>query len=305
MRSPRRTAAAALFFSAALSLVAFAQQPAAPATPPGAPPAAAATPRTARQSAQADLTGYWVAQITEDWRWRMMTPPKGDYMGVPMNADARRVGDAWDPAKDAANGDVCKSFGAGGLMRHPLRVHITWADDNTLKVETDLARQTRLFRFDRRQPQGARSLQGYSFAQWTRPVPPAGRGGGAVTGAAPRGQAFGPGAAAPASAGRAAEPPPPGGLKVVTTNLLAGYLRKNGIPYSENATVTEYYDRLSIFGTDYLQVVTVVDDPAYLTTPFIVSNQFKREPDAAKWTPAPCTIDPPAGTLRREPFVGQ
>jgi hypothetical protein len=303
MRSPRRTAAAALFLFAALGVVSFAQQPAAPLAAPAA--------RTPRQSAQADLTGYWVAQVTEDWRWRMMTPPKGDYMGVPMNAAARKVGDAWDLARDAASGDLCKAFGAGGLMRHPMRIHITWADDNTLKLETDLARQTRLFHFDRRQPDGSRSLQGHSFAQWTRPVPPPGRGGApVVTGAAPSGRAFGPGAAPPATAppaGRAAgpPPPPPGGLKVVTTNLLAGYLRKNGVPYSENATVTEYYDRLSIFGNDYLQLVTVVEDPTYLTTSFIVSNQFKREADGSKWTPAPCTIDPPAGTLRREPFVGQ
>jgi hypothetical protein len=88
----------------------------------------------------------------------------------------------------------------------------------------------------------------------------------------------------------------------VTTNLQAGYLRKNGVPYSENAVVTEYYDRVSIFDNDYLQLVTVVDDPTYLTISFIVSNQFKREADGSKWHPTPCTVDPPAGTFKPEAF---
>ena len=264
----------------------------------------AAAPPTPRQLAQADLTGYWVAQVTEDWRWRMMTPPKGDYLGVPLNDAGRKVGDGWDLARDAAGGNLCRSFGAGGLMRHPLRIRVTWVDDHTLQLETDLGRQTRLFRFDRsRQSTGARSLQGHSVAQWTRPGPPPAppRQGGAV----PEGRAFGPGVAPPPARGRGPAPPPAGGLKVVTTNLAPGYLRKNGIPYSENAVVTEYYDRVSLFGADYLQLVTVVEDPAYLFTSFVVSNHFKREPDGAKWNPQPCTVDPPAGTLRREPFVGE
>ena len=312
MRSDWLAALAFAFLFGALATP-HAQQPASPpstgrgaAQQPGPPPA----PPTARVAAQADLTGYWVAQVTEDWRWRMMTPPKGDFMGVPLNAAGRKAGEAWDLARDKASGDLCKSFGAGGLMRHPMRIQITWADDNTLKLDTDAGRQTRLFHFDRsRRADPQRSLQGHSAAQWTRPVPPAARGGGA--GAVPTGRATGPGAAPAAApegrAGRAAAPPapPPGGLKVVTTNLLPGYLRKNGVPYSENAVVTEYYDRVAIFGNDYLQLVTVVTDPTYLDRPFVVSNHFKRELDGSKWNPTPCAVDPPAGTLRREPFVGQ
>jgi hypothetical protein len=271
----------------------YAQQPASPPSP------------TARSTAQADLTGYWVAQITEDWRWRMMTPPKGDYMGVPLNAAGRKAGDSWDLARDREAGNLCRAFGAGGLMRHPMRIRVEWADDNTLRLETDAGQQTRLFHFGRAAAAGSRSLQGHSVAQWTRPLPPAARGAGG--GPVPTGRASGPNVApaAPQRGRAAAPPPPPGGLKVVTTNLLPGYLRKNGVPYSENAIVTEYYDRVSMFGQDYLQLVTVVEDPIYLERPFIVSNHFKREADGSKWTPTPCTIDPPAGTLRREPFVQQ
>ena len=89
---------------------------------------------------------------------------------------------------------------------------------------------------------------------------------------------------------------------MVTTNLRPGYLRKNGVPYSERAVVTEYYDRFAMFGNDYLQVVTIVTDPTYLTTPFVVSNQFKRELDDSKWNPTPCATDAPLGTFQPPAF---
>ncbi len=79
-------------------------------------------------------------------------------------------------------------------------------------------------------------------------------------------------------------------LKVATTNLRSGYLRKNGVPYSENAAVTEYFDLAPLpNGGQVLLVTTVVDDPLYLRLPFIVSSQFKKEADGSKWDPTPCT----------------
>src|SRR5215470_3073266 len=120
---------------------AVAAQP--PSTPPSGPP------RSARAAARADLTGNWVAQLTEDWRWRMITPPKGDYASVPLNGEGRKVADGWDLARDNQAGEQCRAFGAGGIMRQPTRLRIAWADDNTLRVETDAGQQTRLFRFDK------------------------------------------------------------------------------------------------------------------------------------------------------------
>jgi hypothetical protein len=230
-------------------------------------------PRSPRESAQVDVTGYWVSLITEEWLWRMITPPKGDYASVPINAEARKIADAWDLAKDVANGEQCRPFGAAGLMRLPTRVHITWADDNTLKVETDAGQQTRLFNFDKAKPPGTeRTWQGFSLAEWTRqPAPPV----------APRGTFPAPGAPLRAS------------MRVVTTNLRPGYLRKNGVPYSDKTLLTEYYDRVSEFGGDFMVITTVVLDPAYLQIPFVTSTHFKREADASKWNPTPCKTDPP------------
>ena len=129
------------------------------------PPAAPETPPTPRAAAPIDLTGYWVSVITEDWRWRMVTAPKGDYTSIPINQEARKVGDAWDPLKDEAAGEQCKAYGAPGLMRVPGRLNISWQDDNTLKVDTDAGRQTRLLHFgDWKSPGGEPTLQGDTTA---------------------------------------------------------------------------------------------------------------------------------------------
>ena len=141
-------------------------------------PGCAAPPRTPRALAPVDLTGYWVSVVTEDWRWRMLTPPKGDAQSVPINAEGKRVTDAWDLAKDEAAGVQCKAFGIGGVMRLPGRLHIAWQDESTLKIETDAGTQTRLLHFDRTtQAPADKTWQGFSIAQWEGP--PRGRGPGA------------------------------------------------------------------------------------------------------------------------------
>jgi hypothetical protein len=189
----------------------------------------------------------------------MLTPPKGDYLGVPMNPESRKIADAWDPAKDEASGEQCRSYGAPNIMRMPGRVHITWQDDETLKLEADAGTQTRLFYFGAPQGQGG-GWQGVSKASWE--FVGGGRG----------------------------RPPSGGSLKVVTTKIKPGYLRKNGVPYSANATLTEYFDRVNeINGSVYLVVTTSVEDPMYLTLPYQTSVHFRKQPDGSGWHPAPCT----------------
>src|SRR2546427_4961535 len=112
---------------------------------------AAVSPQAA---APIDLAGYWVSMVTDNWTYRVITPPKGDYLYLPLNADARRVADMWDPAKDEAAGEQCKGYGPIGVMRMLTRLHITWQDPNTLKLETDTGTQTRLFHFGSSEPVG-------------------------------------------------------------------------------------------------------------------------------------------------------
>src|SRR5215475_2672598 len=136
---------------------------------------APSAPRTPKTGAPIDITGYWVAVITEDWRWRMLTPPKGDYASVPINDEGRRVADSWNLAKDEAAGLACKPYGIGNITRMPGRMHITWQDDRTLKVEYDAGTQTRLLHFDPSTGSGQvkpatkpgeKTWQGYSAAEW-------------------------------------------------------------------------------------------------------------------------------------------
>ena len=227
-------------------------------------------PQPARTSAPVDLTGYWVAVVSEDWRHRMATPKKGDFESLSLTAEGSRVANAWDLAKDDAAGLQCKAFGVGGIIRQPGRLHITWQDDNTLKMEFDAGTQTRILNFDRtKQATGEKTWQGHSIAQWENP-PGGGRGGAAVR--AQLGNSTGP--IAPGGGGRGQRGGPAlasslnqgGSLKVVTTNFREGYLRKNGVPYSETATITEYFHRLpSEPGEDtWLLVITAIEDPKYL-----------------------------------------
>jgi hypothetical protein len=128
-------------------------------------------PPTGHAGAVIDLTGYWVSIIDEDWRWRMVTPPKGDFASVPLNAEGRRIGNLWDAAKDESDGNQCKAYGAAGLMRLPTRLQITWPDEMTLQVESDAGRQRRLFHFGAFTPQGGPAQwQGDSVASWVRQV---------------------------------------------------------------------------------------------------------------------------------------
>jgi hypothetical protein len=236
-------------------------------------------PRSAQESAQVDLTGYWVALVTEDWLWRMITAPRGDATSVPLNLQGQQAAGGWDREADEANGEACRPFGAAGLMRMPLRLHISWEDENTLKIETDAGQQTRLLNFGNAPATGERSWQGVTSAEWTTPV------GGFDLRAAISGRAT------PAPSG-----PPEGSLKAVTKNLRAGYLRKNGLPYSEDAELTEYFSRVSGFGNDYLTVLSIVHDPMYLNEDFVTSSHFKREPDGSNWNPAPCQTALPLAT---------
>lgn len=280
-QSLRVTAAAiALAMSAGL---AAAQQPARPAGPP-----AAGTPRA---TAPLDLDGYWVSVVTEDWRWRMLTPAKGDAPGVPLSLAGRKMADSWDLARDNATGQQCKAYGAGGIMRIPGRLHITWEDDYTLRLDFDAGKQTRLVRFARGltpPAAGAASAHGSSIGSWQlrntgAPIlDEEGRGRGAGAGRGGRGPVV-----------------QKGSLKVLTTNLRPGYFRKNGLPYGELAKLTEYFDRHDDFGAQWFTVLSVLEDPQYLISPFVTTTHFKREPDGSKWNPQPCETLPPTGPVSR------
>jgi hypothetical protein len=244
------------------------------AQPPGPPDT-----RSARERALFDMTGQWVAIVTEDWRWRMVTPPVGDTASLPLNERGRAATAQWSLERDRAEGDLCKAFGLPGLMRQPTRMRVRWEDDDTLELEFDAGRQVRKLEF----AEGVASepsLQGHSAARWFRQVQSRG--------------VFG-----------ARTPPEGGSLVVRTTALSDGYLRANGVPYSERATVKEFFNTFTLSGDGgtWLVVTMAIDDPEYLTTELLLSSQFKKETSRAGWNPRACDIAAPlaAPVQQREP----
>jgi hypothetical protein len=223
----------------------------------------------ARSQAPLDFTGYWVSLVTEDWRFRMLVADPGDTESIPLNPEGVKAAAAWNPQQArAASDEACRAFGAGGIMRIPGRLHITWQDANTLKIETDSGTQTRLLRFGGRAATNeAPTWQGYSVARWQGLAPQ--RRGVDLT-------------------------QKEGYLQVTTTALRPGYLRTNGVPYGADTQLLEYFDSFKeANGDEYLVVTTVVTDAQYLTLPFVTSSHFRKLPDATGWDPTPCRADEP------------
>lgn len=220
-------------------------------------------PPTPRAEAPFDMTGTWMSVVYEDWLWRMITPGRGDFAGVLLNPAGIAMADSWDLARDKTEGNECRPFGVGGVYRLPGRLRISWQDDSTLKVETSAGTQTRLLRFDPSAAAGGeRTWQGTSAAAW--------------------------------QANRAGRGFAGGNLKVTTTNTRMGYLRPNGIPYSEDAAITEYYNRHDGPGTrQWLTIIMEINDPTYHNQPFVTSTDFLKEPDDSKFSPTPCELAPP------------
>jgi len=215
----------------------------------------APAPKTPKEAAPIDLTGYWVSIVSEDWRFRMVTPPKGDYPDFLLNPAGIKLANEWDPAKDEASKDHCKAYGAPNIMRVPGRFHITWADDRTLKIDTDAGMQTRLFRFPAAAgtPGAAAappSRQGSSSAEWERKS-----------------------------------------LRVDTRNLLPGYLQYNGVPFSANAGMVEYFDIIKEPGGEtWLIDDSVITDPTYLVRSVKRSTHLRKQNDASGWDPQSCMV---------------
>ena len=206
--------------------------------------------KTPKESAPIDLTGYWVSIVSEDWRFRMLTPPKGDHPDFLLTPEATKIADAWDAAKDQAEKDHCKAYGAPNIMRVPGRFHITWADDRTLKIETDAGQQTRLLKFAPTGPAGPPSRQGMSIANWDRRA-----------------------------------------LRVETSNLLPGYLQYNGVPFSANFKMVEYFDVISEPGGEiWLIDDAVMTDPQYLVRSHKRSTHLRKQADGKGWDPQPCFV---------------
>lgn len=221
-----------------------------------------------REAALADLTGTWVSVVTEDWIWRMVTPLIGDLSNIPLNEDAIEIAMQWRPENDVGN--ECIAYGTPAIMSEPARLRISWENDLTLKMEIDSGMQTRFFHFDENVSPDEPSRQGHTVATWNRGISNPSRGSlGAIGGFGDKART----------------------LVAHTNNLIPGYLRKNGIPFSDQTTVTEYFEVLELAdGHTWLFDIIVVDDPVFLREPWVISRNFRKEADDSKWDPQECFV---------------
>ena len=235
----------------------------------------------AQAQAPFDPSGYWVSLITQNWRWRMVVPGKGEYADVPINLKAKQLADAWDPAKDEAAGKQCEAYGAAVIMRNPERLHISWQDANTLRVDTDEGMQTRLLRFVPPAAPGGPAAAPEPLTAPHTDAPPSWQGQSAA-----RWQL-----AAGAGAALASAPAPRyGSLEVTTNDLLPGLLRKNGVPYGAGTQMREFWDLRTLGAQRWISISVRVTDPQYLRGPYVYDSIFQQEPDGSKWAPSVCTL---------------
>jgi len=238
-----------------------------------------------RRFAPIELTGTWVSVVTEDWHLRMIAPAPGNFENLPLTPAAQAEANAANLDQIEASGLACQAYAAPTIMREPGRVRISWEDADTLRIDTDAGEQVRRLYFSDAPAPGEPTWQGHSEAEWEYA--------GGFSPQRAEAQAADGGRGGRGGRGRGAAPAAPVGGKLIveTSNLRPGLLRKNGVPFSANAEMTEYYNLITEpDGTDWFVVTTIVTDPENLLVDFITSSNFRREADDANWNPAPCSL---------------
>ena len=242
--------------------------------PPGG--RAGGPPPTGKAGARVDFTGYWVSVVSEDWRWRMITPAKGDYANIPLNAAGRKIADALGSREGSGRRRgvprVCRA--RDHARARPSADHLAGRQHVEDRHRCRDADATAALHAPNSPPpaDGEPTWQGTSIARWE--APPRGLAGNTIP--------LGLGARAGTDSRT---------LEVITTRIRPGYLRKNGVPFSAGTTMTEYFDLFKDpDGLDWFVVTSIVRDPQFLNGPWVTTSHFKKEPDGAKWKPSPCAV---------------
>jgi glyoxylase-like metal-dependent hydrolase (beta-lactamase superfamily II) len=204
-------------------------------------------------SAQYDLTGEWGARYHEDYSERIPGPELGDYLGLPITDAARLRADSWDASIATLPEWQCRPHPADYGSRGPADLRI-WKDVDT-QTQQVIAYHTHV------------QWQAQERTIWMdgRPHP--------SEDAAHTWQGF--------STGKWNG----NELTVTTTHLKEGYIRRNGVPRSDRATLVEHWIRHG----DFLTLVSIIIDPVYLTEPFIRTTNWVLTPQQAI-DPYPCEV---------------
>ena len=197
--------------------------------------------------AEADLTGYWEAILHEDTLFRTAGPPIGEYIGLPINDAARAIANDWNPEDGYKPENQCKMHGAAYIMRSPIRIFVAQDDEVTISIKIEL--------------EMGRERKIYLDG---RPAPE------------------GP----PTDMGHSVGVWEGDMLTVTTTNMTEKYIRRNGVPNSEQAVMTEHFVRHG----DYITLINIIEDPVYLNEPLIRSISYRKRNDEFKWVRFDCEV---------------
>ncbi len=212
-----------------------------------------------------DLSGNWQPVVHEDQPERGPGPELVDYAGLPISEGARQFGLSWDAARLTVPEHQCRVHIVSYIYRGPLNVRI----------------------WEEKDPQSQRliAIKQYisTYEQWRtiwmdgRPHPPedaphtfmgfsTGKWEGNI-------------------------------LTVYTTHIKQGWIRRNGLPESDKATLTEHYLRHG----DLMTHMVVINDPVYLTEPLVKTQTFRQQVQAGQNWLYPCDtvieVDRPADAV--------
>ncbi len=193
--------------------------------------------------AYTDFSGVWGAITEEDWAERAPGSELGDFGGLPINANARRRAQSWDPSLFTIPEYQCRVHAADYAQNF---------SDNRIWEERDRETQKLIaihIHYFAWQTERTIWMNGHKQPSKLAPYTSMGFSTGKFIG------------------------PDHSILKITTTHLLEFYVRRNGVPRSDKAKITEY---LAIHDKDNLTWSVIIDDPMYLQEPFIRNRDFNR-----------------------------
>ena len=205
-----------------------------------------ALPFMARVSAQGgggggslDISGEWAGLFQEEQPERVAGPELGDYTGLPINDAARLHADTWSASRLTLPEEQCMPHPATYALRGPMNIRI-WKEVDPITQDVIAIRT-----------HGSWMAPERTWYLDNRPHPPA--------------------YAAHTWQGFTTARYEFGGITTLTTHLKEGWVRRNGVHHSDEATMVEHWFRHG----EYLTVMTIVTDPVYLTEPMVKSTNFR------------------------------
>jgi len=201
---------------------------------------------------QVDLSGAWTPQYTEDQPERIPGPDLVDYLGIPINPEARQWALSWDPDRLSLPEHQCQEHTVAYIYRGPVQLRL-WEERDpqtqdlvAIHSYINIYEQNRTIWMDNRPhppDYAAHTFAGFSTGHWDGNI-----------------------------------------LTVYTTHIKQGWHRRNGIPSSDEITLTEHFIRHG----DRLTHVSIVSDPIYLSEPLIKSEDFTSNPNSNQNWLWPC-----------------